>query len=433
MRVAMATLGCKVNQYDTAVFERLFNQRGWRRVGFEEKADTYVINSCTVTDRADSDARKLARKARRTNPNARIVMTGCYAQTSPDEVAALDYVDYVVGLGRVPDLLAAVEGKLAQRAVVSDLRKAATVATTGITSFSGRTRAFVKVQEGCDLFCTFCIIPVARGRSRSVAPRAVVDEIELLAARGYKEVVLTGIHLGGYGADLEPECDLAFLLETIAERRPGLRVRISSIDPPEITERLVDVVTSSRLFCRHFHVPLQACEDDVLARMKRQYTRAQAADILKMLVERIPGVCVGTDMITGFPGETAEQFADGLKFAESLPLDYLHVFPYSKRSSTSAAKRWQELADDVVHGRARRMRELDGDLRRRFLQRNAGTNGEALFETARDGETGLLKGYTDNYVPVLCAGGDPLRNTLAPVFLEKVRGKRVQAVALHAA
>ena len=212
MRVAIATLGCKVNQYDSAVMQRLFDEKGWERVAFEETADAYVVNSCTVTDRADADARRMARRARRNNPDGRVIMTGCYAQTSPDSVASLDYVDYVIGLGRLPELLSAVQGELDLDVAVSDLRKEDEVRTLGIESFPGRTRAFVKVQEGCNLFCTFCIIPVARGRSRSVPPRTVVDEIMRLEARGYREVVLTGVHLGGYGDDLEPSCDLAFLL-----------------------------------------------------------------------------------------------------------------------------------------------------------------------------------------------------------------------------
>jgi threonylcarbamoyladenosine tRNA methylthiotransferase MtaB len=239
MRVAVATLGCKVNQYDTAVMQRLFDDKGWTRVDFAAEADAYVVNTCTVTDRADAEARRLARRARRANPAARVILTGCYAQTSPQEIARNDAVDYVIGLGRLPDLLRAVAGELDERVVVSDLRKATRVETLGIETFPGRTRAFVKVQEGCNLFCTFCIVPVARGRSRSVPPRTVVDEILRLEARGYREAVLTGVHLGGYGDDLDPPCDLAFLLETIAERRPGLRVRISSIDPPEITPRLL--------------------------------------------------------------------------------------------------------------------------------------------------------------------------------------------------
>lgn len=425
MRVALTTLGCKVNQYDSAVFERLFAEQGWRRVSFEQEADAYVINSCTVTDRADADARRLARRARRRNPSARVVMTGCYAQTRPGEVADLGEVDSVVGLGRPSDLIEAVRGTLTGVTAVSDLRRAETVETTGIVGFSGRARAFVKVQEGCNLFCTFCIIPLARGRSRSVPVADVLEEIEGLRERGFHEVVLTGVHLGGYGLDLPPPADLAGLLEAISRQRPGLRVRISSIDPPEIDDRLLDVVAGDPMFCRHFHVPLQAGHDDVLVRMRRAYARERAANALHLLRERIPGVCIGTDLITGFPGESEREFSEGMRFLADLPLDYLHVFPYSRRSATSAAKRWPELPDHVVHERARTMRKLDRRLRSRFLERNLGTRAEVLFENRRS--DGRLHGYTDNYVPVVCEAEDRLEGSLVPVTLTARDGSRLCA------
>jgi len=428
MRVAITTLGCKVNQYDTAVMERLFAERRWRRVAFDESADAYVVNSCTVTDRADADARRLARRARRNNPRARVILTGCYAQTSPSAISQLDYVDYVIGLGRLPDLLAAVAGELEDKVAVSDLRHAAEVATLGIESFPGRTRAFVKVQEGCNLFCTFCIVPVARGRSRSVAPRDVVSEIGRLEGRGYREVVLTGVHLGGYGDDLEPPCDLAWLLAAIAERRPSLRVRVSSIDPPELSARLVDVLANGDVFCPHLHVPVQAGDDEVLAHMKRRYTTAEAMDALERVRERIPDVCIGTDLITGFPGETDEQFERGLAWVEKAGFSYLHVFPYSQRSSTSAAKRWQPLPGAVVRERARRMRALDRRLRRRFQARFIGKPARMLFEGTAAAPSrkpragvpaGFFKGYSEHYLPLVCAAD--------PSALGRVRTVRVLA------
>lgn len=421
MRVAIATLGCKVNQYDSAVIERLVAEQGWSRVEFADAADAYVVNSCTVTDRADSEARRLARRARRRNPSARVIMTGCYAQTSPSEVAALDSVDYVVGLGRLEDLLRAVRGELESAVAVSDLRRASEVATLGISSFSGRARAFVKVQEGCDLFCTFCIVPVARGASRSVPVRSVLDEIERLAARGFSEVVLTGVHLGGYGSDLDPPRDLAWLLECIAERRPPLRIRISSVDPPEITERFLDVVSDRTLFCPHFHVPLQAATDSVLERMRRRYTVAEAASALAALRARVgDDVAIGTDLLTGFPGETAGEFAETAAALRDLEISYLHVFPYSRRSSTSAAKRWTALPDAEVHDRARRMRELDRELRRRFRRRFSGARVRVLFERGGDGAP--LEGYSEHYLLVSCRGDATLRGHVRSVELARSGG-----------
>jgi len=353
-------------------------------------------------------------------------MTGCYAQTRPDELAALKEVDYVVGLGRLPELLDAVRGRLATTTAVADLRRAASVETSGIVGFAGRTRAFVKVQEGCNLFCTFCIIPLARGRSRSVPITSVLEEIETLCERGFHEVVLTGVHLGGYGLDLSPARNLPALLEAVAKRGPRLRIRISSLDPPEIDDRLLEIVADNPLFCRHFHIPLQAGNDAVLGRMRRAYTREKAARALRLLRERIPGVCIGTDVITGFPGESEDEFSDGYRYLADLPLDYLHVFPYSKRSSTSAAKRWNELPDHVVHDRARDMRLLDRRLRSRFLDRNIGECASVLFENATK-DDGMLKGYTDNYVPVVCKADPALRDRVVHVALGENVGGRLLA------
>jgi threonylcarbamoyladenosine tRNA methylthiotransferase MtaB len=427
MRVAIATLGCKVNQYDTAVIDRVVGERGWRVVDFADVADAYIVNTCTVTDRADSDARKLARRARRLNPGSRVIFTGCYAQTSPEEIAELGYVDYVIGLGRLPELLRAVEGELEERVAVSDLRKATAVETLGIESFPGRTRAFVKVQEGCNLFCTYCIIPVARGRSRSVPPRAVLAEVDRLEARGYREIVLTGVHLGGYGRDLDERFDLAFLLEALAEHAPRVRIRLSSIDPPELTPRLLDAVAGNPLFCRHFHVPLQAGDDGVLARMRRVYSAAEAARAIAALRERMPDVCVGTDVITGFPGETDEEFARGVAYLASVGLDYLHVFPYSQRRATSAMKRWTPLPRDVVKTRTAELGALDRRLRTRFRERFLGRTLHVLFENSRDRSTGLLRGYSDNYVPILCEAGDTWMNRIARVTALRLASGGVMA------
>jgi len=434
VRVAIATLGCKVNQYDTAVLGKAFDEKGWTRVDFREEADAYVVNSCTVTDRADSDSRRLARRARRTNPRARVIMTGCYAQVSPAQIARLDSVDYVVGLGRLGDLLRAVEGEMEGSVAVSDLRHAREVATVGISSFPGRSRAFVKVQEGCDLFCTFCIVPVARGASRSVPARAVIDEIERLAARGYREVVLTGVHLGGYGADLDPPRDLAWLLECIAERRPPLRVRVSSVDPPELTERFLDVVADRRQFCPHFHVPLQAGNDGVLARMRRRYSTAEAAAAIARLRDRVgDDVAIGSDLITGFPEESDAEFEATIDFVRRLGLAYLHVFPYSRRTSTSAAKRWKELPDAVVHERAGRMREVDAELRAAYRARFVGRVVQVLFEDGA--EQGRLKGTSEHYLPVACdeaalpACSGERRGTIAPLRILAADGDVLEAVA----
>jgi len=430
MRVAIATLGCKVNRYDTAVIEQRIEARGWTQVAFDELADAYVVNSCTVTDRADRDARSLARRARRRNPAGRVIMTGCYAQVGPARIAELGYVDYVVGLGRVDDLLAAVAGELGPRTAVSDLRRADSVATLGIHSFPGRSRAFVKVQEGCDLFCTFCIVPVARGRSRSVDAPVVLDEIERLSARGFHEIVLTGVHLGGYGADLDPPRDLAWLLERVAERKPPVRIRVSSVDPPETTSRLLDVLSDASLFCPHLHVPLQSLDDGVLARMRRRYTVAAAIAALQRIRDRLgEDVAIGTDLVTGFPEESPEEFENTRARLRELTPSYLHVFPYSPRASTSAAKRWKPLPDALVHDRAASLRELDAQLRARYRRRFVGRDAGVLFEGTRDAATGRWSGYSEHYLPVACTTGDLAADT---DLCGTIRSVRIEGEGPHA-
>lgn len=415
MRVAIATLGCKVNQYDSAVIDRAATERGWKRVAFDDVADAYVVNTCTVTDRADSDARKLARRARRINPAARVILTGCYAQTSPSEITDLGYVDHVVGIGQLSDLVRAVEGNLESAVSVADLRKATEVTTLGIETFPGRTRAFVKIQEGCNLFCTYCIIPVARGQSRSVPARQVMDEITRLSARGFREVVLTGVHLGGYGRDLGDRYDLAFLLEALGEHAPDVRIRLSSIDPPEVTPRLLAVMAANPRICRHLHVPLQAGDDGVLARMKRVYRTADAARAFAAARAALDGLCIGTDVITGFPGETDAEFTRGADYFAALGLDYLHVFPYSERRATSAAKRWEPVAPARIAARAVELRRLDAELRRASRRRHVGGTLDVLFEMVRDRETGLLRGYSGNYQLVLCNAPDSWKNRIVDV------------------
>ena len=362
LRVALATLGCKVNQYDTATMETALRER-CEIVPFDTGADVYVVNSCTVTDRADAESRQLARRARRLNPSGRVILTGCFAQTSPQR-AALPEVDYVIGVGRLPDLLRAVYDQIPQndgRILVHDLRRAEQVSTLGAEVFGGQTRAFLKVQEGCDLFCTFCIVPFARGRSRSVEPRRVLAELERLAARGFREVVLTGIHLGGYGKDLTSALTLTDLLEMIAEVSPVPRIRLSSIDPPEINPRLLALVAGSGVFCPHFH-----------------------------------------------------------------------VFPYSRRSGTTAAKLGGHLPPQTVAARARALRRVGAAKRRAFAERFVGAELDVLVETTRDRETGRLVGYSRNYARVLLDGPDTLGNTEVRVRAVARHGDRLLAVGAPA-
>jgi threonylcarbamoyladenosine tRNA methylthiotransferase MtaB len=428
-RVAIATLGCKVNAYDTAAIADRLRAAGCDVVEPDADADVVIVNSCTVTDAADAESRRLARRSRRSNPAARIILTGCYAQTKPAEAARVEAVDHVIGLNRLDALVAAVTSGAMERVVVADARREQTVSTVGARTFAGQTRAFLKVQEGCDLFCTFCIVPMARGASRSLPPRAVLAEVAALAEAGFEEVVLTGVHLGGYGEDLEPRVDLAWLVDAIAEQGLVPRLRLSSIDPHEVSERLVRLLAAGRALCPHLHVPLQAADDAVLRRMRRRYDSALAAERLAMVRELLPSAAIGTDLIAGFPGEDEAAFERTLAFLDASPLTYAHVFPYSVRSGTTAAKLDGRNPPGTIAARARRLRATAERKRVAFARRFDGTPAEVLIETTRDRQTGELRGYTRNYLRARLDGPDDWQGRRLPVRLEVDPAGRVLATA----
>jgi threonylcarbamoyladenosine tRNA methylthiotransferase MtaB len=410
MRFAISTLGCKVNQYDSAVIESRLSEAGMERCEFNQVADVYVVNTCTVTDRADAESLKLARRARRLNPAARIIMTGCLAQANPEKLAASREVDQVIGLARMDDLVRVATGDDGARVMVSNLRKEKPSLDIAAVVPSGQTRAFLKLQEGCDQFCTFCIVPFSRGASRSVAPRRVLEILDSLHDRGFKEVILSGVHLGGYGKDLSPPVTLLRLLEMIAERCKIGRIRLSSIDPEELSDEIIDLAAQSEKFCPHFHLPLQAGEDQILDRMRRRYHTSHYRGRVARILARMPDAAIGTDLIVGFPGETREQFERYFAFVESLPLAYFHVFPYSTRSGTTAAKFADKVPAGQIKSRAERLRQLGERRRLEFVRRFIGARLKVLVEETREPGCQRLRGYSRNYVKVLIQGPDLHKN-----------------------
>ena len=419
MRIAITTLGCKINQYDSAVIQdRLESRHSF--VPFEELADCYVINSCTVTDRADWEARQLVRRAKRLNPAAKVLVTGCYAQVSPQEVAGIAGVDYVVGLNRLDDLVRFVETMPpgARQIAVSDVRRERGVPVLGTRALPGHTRAFLKIQEGCNYSCTYCIIPSARGLSRSVVPREVLEQVRNLAGAGYKEIVLTGIHLGGYGQDLNPRIDLAALVEMIAGSGLISRVRLSSLDPRELPDRLLDLIARSDVVCSHLHICAQAGDDEILRRMRRNYDTAYYRDLLQRVRERLPDAALGSDIIVGFPGETDAQFDASLEFFASLPLTYFHVFPFSIRRGTPAASMPELVPPSVKKIRARRMRELGAQKKHDFCAGFVGRRVRVLVEAKVVNGSGLHRGFSRNYLPVAVAGAGNHTNREVEVRLD---------------
>lgn len=420
MRFAVATLGCKVNQYDSAMIESRLSARGMERCGFDETADIYIVNTCTVTDRADAESLRLARRARRRNPAARIVMTGCLAQASPGTLAAAPEIDAVIGLGRPADLERAAMGETAERVFVSNLRKERAPIELEAVVLAGHTRAFLKLQEGCDQFCSFCIVPTSRGTSRSVDPRRIFAALDGLAASGFREVILSGVHLGGYGRDLDPPVSLEMLLEMVAERSPIERMRISSLDPEELSDRVIEIISQSEKFCPHLHLPLQAGTDATLSRMRRRYDVAYFRGRIERVLAAMPTAAIGTDLIAGFPGETQRDFDDYIKFVEDSPLAYFHVFPYSIRRGTTAAKLEGRVATSEIRRRAAALRVLGEEKRRRFVERFARSRLKVLLEER--GADGILKGYSRNYIRVLVEGPDTLANDEVEVAASRVEG-----------
>ena len=420
MRIAITTLGCKINQYDSAVIQsRLADNHSFVR--FDEEADCYIINTCTVTDRADWEARQLVRRAKRLSPTARVLVTGCYAQVSSEHVARVPGVDYVVGLNRMDDLLGFVENTSNSGVVkiaVSDVKRERGVPVLGTRALPGHTRAFLKIQEGCNYSCTYCIIPTARGLSRSVTPREVMEQVRQLADAGYLEIVLTGIHLGGYGHDLSPKTDLTALLEMIAESRLVPRMRLSSLDPREVPDRLLDLMADSEVICPHLHICAQAGDDEILRQMRRNYDTPFYRDLLFKTRERLPEAALGSDIIVGFPGETDDQFENSLNFFASLPLTYFHVFPYSERRGTVAASLPGHVPAGVRKIRARIMRELGAHKKREFCLSFRGRRGTVLIEEKVDNKTGCHRGFSRNYLPVVVWGSEQLVNQEVVVELD---------------
>ena len=419
--VAFATLGCRLNQVDTQELQGSLEARGFRTVPSAEGADVVVVNTCTVTARADFSDRQASRRASRLNPDARVVVTGCWAQVSPDAVAGVPGVDLVVGNGdkhRLPDLverLLSRERSDAPETHVGGLATARALTPTPLGRTAGRSRAFLKLQDGCQHRCAFCVVPLARGTSRSREIPVVLDQARSLVEAGHPELVLTGVDLGHYGADLVPRTTLAALLRRMIEI-PGLAwIRMSSLLPVYFTPELLDVVTGSAVIAPHFHVPLQSGSDRVLRRMRRPYTIAMYRTLVERLATVAPRVGLGADVIVGFPGESDADFEETMSVVGALPLTYLHVFPYSDRPGTEATHLDGHQAPSVITERATRLRALGRAKNLAFRRALEGLTEEVLVLETRDRETGRLVGLTGHYVEVRFDGPDDLMGTMTRV------------------
>ena len=420
--VAFYTLGCKVNAYETEAMWQMFQRAGYQKVDFQQEADVYLINTCTVTNTGDKKSRQIIRRAIRKNPDAVIAVTGCYAQTSPAEVLEIPGVDIVVGTQGRERLLEYVDQVKKTREPINqvgNIMKQREFEEMDVPRFSERTRASLKIQDGCNNFCTFCIIPWAKGLSRSRKPENVLEQARKLVDAGYQEIVLTGIHTGGYGEDLE-NYRLADLLWDL-DRIEGLnRIRISSIEASQIDERVIEVLNASKKMCRHLHIPIQSGDDTILRRMRRKYTVDEYRDKILRLHEAMPDVAITTDVIVGFPGETDEQFRNSYQLIESLGMYQLHVFPYSKRSGTPAAKMPDQVPNEIKHQRVEQMIQLSKKLQRKYAEKFVGKVLEVIPEKPfHEEQRDLLVGYSDNYLQVVFQADPSVIGKICRVRLEE--------------
>ena len=400
--ISIITLGCKVNQYDTAVILNQLPKSRYKRVPFSDRADVYVIDTCTVTHRADAEARNYINRAKRANPDGLVVVTGCYAQVSPEELKKVQGVDYVIGNShKFSSLLKIIrEGQRQEepKVFISDIfkEKKKGFESPDIEIFPGRTRAFLKVQDGCNYACTFCIIPRARGRSRSLEISEILNRMEKLAKSGYKEIVLTGVHIASYGKDIGTS--FLELLNKIEKEKIVNRVRLTSLDPADTELELIDFIADSKTICPQFHVALQSGDEHVLKRMRRRYGPEKFLDLTNLIRKKIPDASIGSDIMVGFPAETEDEFLNTYNIAKDSPLTYFHVFPYSKRKMTVAAAMDDQIHPEIIKERSKKLRELGNDKKTRFFRQFIGRTFPILIEKGS-------KGTTPNYIPVRISEG----------------------------
>lgn len=401
MKAAFCTLGCKVNQYDTQAMRELFENAGYDTVEFDDVADVYLINTCTVTATGDKKSRQMISRAHGRNPNARIIVAGCYAQRAPEEVLALPGVSLVIGTkdrAKVVELVESLDGS--SMSAVGDLMGERDFENL-VTTREGRTRAHLKIQEGCDRYCTYCIIPYARGPLRSRPLEDIREKLLILEQHGYAEVVLTGIHLMSYGKDMQ---DKVTLLDAIrqADGIDGIkRIRLGSLEPQLLTEEFVSELRDNPKICRQFHLSMQSGCDSVLKRMNRRYDTAVYEKCVDMLRAAMPNCAITTDVIAGFPGETEEEFAETLAFVEKVTFARIHVFPYSRREGTVAYRMPNQISRAVKAERAGKLIDLGEKLEAEYLKGFEGTVQQVLLEEMQDG---VMRGYTDTYANVLVHG-----------------------------
>jgi len=423
LKVAFATLGCRMNQFETSALEEKFVNNGYILTNFEDIADVYVVNTCTVTNDADRTSRKVLRQAKRRNPNAVIVATGCYAQVSPEKLAQMEEIDLVIGNSHKTAVYEIVENYINERrsekVFIDNIFRQNHFESFQISTFFEGARPILKVQEGCNSFCSFCIIPFARGKVRSAKPKEIINQVKILVDKGYKEIVLTGTQLSQYGYD-HKEANLCELLKHLIKIDNLYRIRLSSMNVSEIDENLLDLITTEEKIAPHFHISLQSANDKVLKDMKRDYTLSEYINTVDKIIKKRPETAIGTDIITGFPTESRQYFEESLKIIEELPFAYIHVFTYSEREGTSATKIGDLVNPKEKKERTKILREISQKKNIKFRKRFLNKTLEVLIFTEKNGRK---VGLTGNYIHIKF-DSDKQLNSITNVKLEKIGKER---------
>ena len=420
-KVAFYTLGCKANQYDTQMMRAQFEKANYKIVDHEDEADIYIINTCTVTHQGARKSRKITRRLKRQNSNALIAVVGCYAQVDSGEILEIDGVDLIVGTKGRERIVDFIEQALKTEETlnfVQDLEDADPFEGVQLDKVRGKTRANIKIQDGCEQFCSYCIIPHARGGLKSRELKDTLTEVQKLVQQGVKEIVLTGIHLGEYGQEKD-NLDLAKLLQSLIKVDRLERIRLSSIEGTEVSQKLIDLIAQSDKLCRHLHLPLQSGSNKILTAMNRPYKLEEFKTMVARIKERIPKIALTTDLMVGFPGESEEDFAHTCEVVEELEFSSVHVFKYSQREGTPAAGFDEQVHSRVKKERSKKLRKIAKNLAQEYQEKFIGTTQEVLLEDRRDSKTDLLTGLTDNYLRVLVDAKDELKGKLVRVRLKE--------------
>ena len=440
MKFKIATLGCRNNQYESAEVHACFEKEGFQPVPFNSRADICVINTCSVTEKSNYRCRQIIRKTVDSNPDSFVVVVGCYPQLDTNAVKALHGVDLILGNDEKLDIIEhlrdlnvneqgkSFDEKTEPKVIVGNSSNDTTFRSKEVNHFAGKTKAFLKIQTGCNYKCTFCVVTLARGQSRSADTATVVRQFNRLLENNFREITLSGIHLGSFGKDLSSQSSLYELLRELIKIEGDFRIRLSSLGPMDISDELIDLIAASPKICNHLHISLQNGSDRILHTMKRNYCMEYVYDLMNKITSRIPDIGVGADLIAGFPGETDQEFEEALGVVKELPFSYLHVFNFSRRKNTAAYDLPDQVPNRVRKQRVFILKELARQKSQKFKERFLKKDLDVLIEQNRDPETGYLKGYTGNYMSVHIDDSDDLINQIIPVYLSRIENERLFGV-----